>query len=100
MKYAKKSMYPQNPNHPKIFMLKKWPNITRQHDEHSNFLIVIHLFFAATQHTDDAEADGLDRQSGGPVFGKDRKTYVTVAVDVWVNWDIWTKKNHLQRTAQ
>jgi hypothetical protein len=55
------------------------------------------LLCTAGQHADDAEADGLDGQGGGPILRQDGQTYMAVAVHVGMHGNVGPQKNHLKK---
>ena len=56
-----------------------------------------YLFFTATEHTDDAEADRLNGEGGRPVLGQDGQADVAVTVDVRVYGNVETDEHHLKK---
>lgn len=54
------------------------------------------LLFAGWEHGDDGKADGLHRQGRGPVLCQYAEADVAIGVDVWVDGDVFTHKDHLE----
>ncbi len=60
-------------------------------------LVDTHLFFTTGKHTDDRKTNGLYTEGWSPIVCQDRKTYVTVAVDVRMNRNVPSHKYHLNK---
>lgn len=58
------------------------------------------LFFAGGQHRDDGKADGLHRESRGPVFREDAEADVSVGIDVGMDGNVFTNEDHLRRVKR
>ena len=55
-----------------------------------------HLFCACTEHALYAQADRHDIHSRTPIFVQDWQTYVTVTIDMRMNWYMITNEGHLE----
>ncbi|MPC34133.1 hypothetical protein E2C01_027511 [Portunus trituberculatus] len=52
------------------------------------------------EHGDDRKADGLHRESWGPVFREDAEADVSIGIDVGMDGNVFTNKDHLKGSIQ
>ena len=55
-----------------------------------------YLFLTATEHAHNTQTHRLHWESGWPVISEYWKTNVTIAVHMWMNWDVRTNKYNLK----